>query len=306
MDVAAYHPASLPDRDWGRIRPFVTAVVETAQEQYEGRYNTRDLLSALTGHVHWVTQVACLPLDVSTILHRDTIAEYIAHGCPSLTPGSRATRRSQLIRIAEAALPAEERVSRLQAVHRDNPARPYTPAEQIALRSWAVGQTTDQRREDCHTILALGLGAGLATTDMLALRVEDILVDNQGVLITVHGTRTREVPVLARWEKHLVTLTQTLPGDLWVLGTPRRKPNPNWMDAFLAKTQAEGSLRASPARLRNTWLVHHLTTGTPLGPLAHAAGLSTFRTIEKLLPFVPEPTRDDVRATMRHHKRSIQ
>ena len=30
MDVAAYHPASLSDRDWSRIRPFVTAVVETA------------------------------------------------------------------------------------------------------------------------------------------------------------------------------------------------------------------------------------------------------------------------------------
>ena len=141
---------------------------------------------------------------------------------------------------------------------------------------------------------------------MLELRASDILVDGQGVLITVRGTRSREVPVLMQWEKHLVTLTQTRPGDTWALGTPRRKLNPNWMDVFLTKTQAEGSLRASAARLRNTWLVHHLTAGTPLGPLAHAAGLSTFRTIEKLLPFVPEPTRDELRATMRHHKRSLR
>ena len=41
-------------------------------------------------------------------------------------------------------------------------------------------------------------------------------------------------------------------------------------------------------RMRNTWLLHHMATGTPLGPLAAAAGLQTFRTIEKLFPYLAD------------------
>lgn len=52
------------------------------------------------------------------------------------------------------------------------------------------------------------------------------------------------------------------------------------------------------------WLLHHMTMGTPIGPLVCAAGLQTFRTIEKLLPLLPEPSQDEVRRSMRRALRA--
>lgn len=301
LEITDYRPATIPDRAWNRIADFTRAVAADTQTRHGNRFNTRDLMGALAHHVHWVTDAACLPLDRSVVFHRDVIEDYIAHGTPTLSPGSRTTRRSFLLRAAEAVLPDDERVARLHPHHKDAPARPYSEFEQRALRSWAVGQTTAQRRLDCHTILALGLGAGLGTSDMLSLRAEQIDVDDQGVVI--HVTRPgveRDVPVLAAWEQPLINVLAARGLDDWVVGVRRAGVYKNWMTQFLRRALPERGVTVEIARLRNTWLVHHITAGTPLGPLAFAAGLETFRTIEKVLRYVPQPSHDEARAHLRH------
>lgn len=291
--------------EWALIAQFVRQSTLTAQSMYDGRYETKDMIGAVAWLTRWVTQVACLPMEPSVIFHRDTIAEYVAHGCESLTPGSRSTRRAMLLRVAEAVLPTDERVTRLESLHRDNPGVPYSEFEQRKLRSWAEGQTTPTRRLDCQVILALGLGAGLPSGDILRLRVRDITVDDLGVLLLAGSEgAVRDVPVLGSWEQVLVDLGAVREPDEWVVGV-QRLGGKNWLSDFFARTQPEGGLRPSPLRMRNTWLVHHMSSGTPLGPLAAAAGLETFRTIEKLLPFVPEPTQDEVRRAMRRALRSV-
>ena len=240
------------------------------------------------------------------VFHREVIEDYIAHGTPTLGPGSRATRRSFLLRTAEAVLPDAERVTRLHPHHQDAPARPYSEFEQRALRSWAVGQTTAGRRLDCHTILALGLGAGLGTADMMSLRAEQIDADDQGVVI--HVTRPgaeRDVPVLAAWEQPLINVLAARGLDDWVIGARRAGVNKNWMTQFLRRALPERGVTVEVARLRNTWLVHHIIAGTPLGPLAFAAGLETFRTIEKVLRYVPQPSHEDARAYLRRAKAGL-
>ena len=116
-------------------------------------------MSHVAAHVHWCRTVACLPLDVSVIFDRDVISESTQRGFPGLKTTTRATRRSALLRVAESVLPQPERTSRLAPLRDDKLALPYTEDEQVALRSWAMGQTTPNRRRDCHAILALGLGA---------------------------------------------------------------------------------------------------------------------------------------------------
>lgn len=301
--VNDFEPRSLTASEWASVRDFVRATVTEAQKRTDARYPTKKLMGTLTALTRWAVLVACLPVEKSLILHRDTIAEYIARGCPTLAPTSQATRRTMLLRIAEAVLPPDERVSRLQPVYRDNPARPYEVHEQMALRSWAVGQTTPQRRRDCRTILALGLGAGLSTHDILGLRVRDITADPQGVLTTVRGER--EVPVLWQWEQELIDLLAERDADQWAVGPQRSTTAKNWLHSFINRTQPEVGAVPTVGRMRNTWLLHHMATGTPLGPLAAAAGLQTFRTIEKLFPYLPPPTRDEVRAAMRRHLRSV-
>ena len=301
LDITDYRPATIPAPAWNRIADFTRAVAADTQAHHGNRFNTRDLMGAIAHHVHWVTDAACLPLDRSVVFHRDVIEDYIAHGTPTLGPGSRSTRRSFLLRAAEAVLPDDERVTRLYPHHKDAPARPYSEFEQRALRSWAVGQTTAQRRLDCHTILALGLGAGLGTADMMSLRVEQIDADDKGVVI--HVTRPgveRDVPVLAAWEQPLINVLAARGLDDWVIGARRAGMNKNWMTQFLRRALPERGVTVEVARLRNTWLVHHITAGTPLGPLAFAAGLETFRTIEKVLRYVPQPSHDEARAHLRH------
>jgi len=306
VDIQRYRPEKMAPRDWERIAPFVREVVTETQAHYCGRYDTKDMLGAVAHHVRWVTQVACLPMERSVICHRDVISEFIAHGCVDLTPGSRATRRSLLLRVAEATLNPDERVSRLQSVHQDNPLVPYSEFEQRALRSWAEGQTTAARRLDCRGILALGLGAGLSTTDVLSLRVSDVQADSMGVLIRINRTSSqRDVPMLAQWEQAVVDVVHARRADDWLIGVHRTGSNKNYLSDLIARTQPEAGLRPQMSRLRNTWLVHHLRTGTPLGPLSVAAGLETFRSIEKLLPFVPEPSADEVRRSMRRALRRV-
>lgn len=302
-EVLAYVPARMDPREWGAIAGYVRDVTLTALERYEGRYNAQDMIGAVAGLTRWATQVACLPMEVEVVFHRDTIAEYIARA--ELSVSSRATIRSRLLRVAEAVLPAEERVTRLQPLRADDPVRPYSEFEQRRLRSWAEGQTTPTRRMECRAILSLGFGAGLASSDIIALHARDILTDDLGVLIRVPGNRARDVPVLAAWEQGIVDLQAARAGDDWLLGARRTSGGKNWLNNTIAASSPEGTLWPVPARMRNTWLLHHMTVGTPLGPLAAAAGLETFRTIEKLLCFVPEPTVDEVRRSMRRSLRAV-
>ena len=302
-EVLAYVPARMDPREWEAIAGYVRDVTLTALDRYEGRYDAQDMIGAVAGLTRWATQVACLPMEVEVVFHRDTIAEYIARA--DLSVSSRATIRSRLLRVAEAVLPAEERVTRLQPLRADDPVRPYGEFEQRRLRSWAEGQTTPTKRMECRAILSLGFGAGLASSDIIALRARDILIDDLGVLIRVPGSRARDVPMLAPWEQAIVDLHTARESGAWLLGARRTSGGKNWLNNTIATSSPEGTLRPVPARMRNTWLLHHMIAGTPLGPLAAAAGLETFRTIEKLLRFVPEPTVEEVSRSMRRTLRAV-
>lgn len=305
VDVAAYSPDGMETWEWDRIAEFVRQSTLTAQAHHAGRYQTKDMIGAVAGFTWWVTEVACYPMETTVVFHRDTISDYIASGCDTLKPGTRATRRSMLLRVAEAVLGPDERVERLAPVHMDNPLRPYGEIEKRQLLSWAEGQTTPTRRLDCHLILALGLGAGLSSADILSLTTEHVFVDALGVLIQLQRPGgEREVPVLAAWERPIIDAVRAREPGGWLVGS-RRGTNSNWVNHFLSKTQPESGRRPLVSRLRNTWIVHHLDSGTPLGPLSVAAGLETFRTIEKLLPFVQEPSQDEIRRCMRRTLRAV-
>ncbi|OLT39506.1 hypothetical protein BJF86_08860 [Serinicoccus sp. CNJ-927] len=184
MDIADYRPNRMPPSEWEDVAEFVRAVVTEAQAHYAGRYDTKDMLVTVADLARWASAVACLPLERSVIFHRETVADYASDACGHMTLNSAATRRSMLLRVAEAVLPPEERVAPLAPLNHDAPPRPYSKFEQRGFRSWAQGQTTAARRLDSRVILALGLGAGLATPDLRSLRVKDIVVDHLGVLVS--------------------------------------------------------------------------------------------------------------------------
>ena len=296
--VASYVP-TMPAAHWAAIEAFVRSAALEATPH--GPYDTTRFISTIARHTHWCWQTAGLPLDRSVIFHRDVIEEFARVGCPDVTRTSAGNFRSTLLRVAEVLLPMQERVTRLSPLCNPSPSTPYSDAEQAQLASWANCQPNARRRRDANTILALGLGAGLSAGELKTILVGDITVDDQGVLVHVTGKRPRVVPVLADWEDPLRHLVDHAPPSRLAFGVERTTPNSrNGVTNFVKRTRDIG-LRPNSHRMRATWVVNHLTWGTPLVPFMEAAGLQTLEVIDRYMRFVPGVySADQARALVRH------
>ena len=284
--IESYHPA-FPDKYWVAIEPFVRALMRDVQQVAARPVDA--MLSVVAQYVWWARQTAGLPLEREVLLQRELIEEFINHGCPGVRANSRATYRSRLLLMRKILLEAEGIRVRPAATPfpSADPARPYTVRDLAELRSWADGQHTVTRIRDAKVLLALGAGAGLRTEDLVRVTVNDVQVDDLGVLINVHGRRPRSVPVLAEWEEPIKTAVNSIPMGKPLFGEGRTSYNNNAVSNFLSRTTGAG-LKPSLARLRITWIVHHLTLGTPIVLLMQAAGIATLDAFDRYLDFVPD------------------
>jgi integrase len=273
---------------WPVIGDFVTrAVRETAAVSV---YSERDLFAAATPLVLWAWQSQGWPLERDVMFTVEAIESFVGLGLQHYRSNAgRNTLRSRLLRISEAVAPEAEYPS-LRPLGGSAASRPYSPTQVTLLRGWAINQHTPNRRSNAHALLALGLGAGLAGREILALTVEDVEVDDQGVVVHVPGDRTRDVPVLARWEDQLVHHLDRV-RDGFVFRQGRSSLNHNLITDFIARDPARVPL--TTRRMHATWILHHLAAGTPLVPLLRAAGLSSPEALDRFLRFVPvTPTTD--------------
>ncbi|MEO7544862.1 MAG: hypothetical protein ABIT21_00975, partial [Terrimesophilobacter sp.] len=185
----------------------------------------------------------------------------------------------------------------LRPLGRSRPSTPYTLRELITLRSWAAAQGTENRRTNAAALLALGIGAGLTGREIVDITFEDIQVDENGVLVFVHGDRERTVPLLREWESALRDRVATAETMVSVFRPGRISPNRNLITDFVSRANGKVALQAR--RMRATWLVHHLEAGTALVPFLSAAGLSSPEALDRFLPFVREGDRQMVRSALR-------
>lgn len=283
--IANYTP-DLPPQEWAVIADFVRAAVTDCD--FQTAYTARTLMVASIRHVHWCVFAAGLPLDRAVVFHRDTIAEYIAYGCPQMSAGSAGNRRSQLLRMSELLLPPATRTSRLTAMPASPPTSPYSVREQVALRSWAAGQGSQYQVVSCHVLLALGFGAGLSAAEVGDVQAGHLHCDTDGVLVEVVGKRARMVPVLAEWEPVLVDVADAaMRPDLYVFRPRRDKAHRNLVGNFIYKTNV-GRVRPNLQRMRTTWIVTHLSAGSPIKALVEAAGVDSLEALTRYLRYVPD------------------
>lgn len=294
--ITKYTP-DLPPHEWAAIAPFVCDAVTACDCRTP--YSARELLAASVRHVHWCVFTAGLPLDRQTVFHRDTVAEYIAYGCSQMSAGSAGNRRSQLLRMSELLLPPAARTSRLAALPASPPTVPYAARERVALRSWAAGQVTQYQVVNCHVLLALGLGAGLSAAEVGDVQARHLHCDGQGVLVEVTGRRARLVPVLAEWESVLVDVAvAAMRPDLYVFRPRRDKTHRNLVGNFVDKTNV-ARVRPNLQRMRATWIVTHLTAGSPVKALVEAAGVDSLEALTRYLRYVPDADINAYRAAFR-------
>lgn len=267
---------------WSTIGEFVTDAVREAAA--ESVYNERDLFAAVTPLVLWAWQSQGWPLERDVIFTVEAIESFVGMGLQHYRSNAgRNTLRSRLLRVSETVLPDAEPPT-LRPLGGSDPSKPYSPTQVTLLQGWAVNQQTAGRRSNAEALLALGLGAGLAGREILALTVADIDVDDAGVVIRVSGDRARDVPVLARWEDQLIDHLDRIAAG-YVFRQNRSSLNHNLITDFVSRDSAR--LPLTTRRMHATWIVNHLEAGTPLVPLLRAAGLSSPEALDRFLRFVP-------------------
>ena len=295
--IANYTP-NIPAPYWDVIGSFVRDVVRDVQ--YATSKSVLNLLPVMARYVLWSWQTAGIGLDRETLFRREMIEEFIDHACPTLKSTSRGTYRSRLLHARQTLLNAEG-----AGVHFDqtplspaDPMRPYSLRELSALHTWASGQHTVTRRRDAATLLAIGAGAGLASEDIVRLKTDDITIDGLGVLLKVTGRRARLVPVLETWEQPIMDAVMAIGPGLPVFGAQRTSFNNNAVSNFVARSSGVG-IKPSLQRLRVTWILHHLSVGTPVHHLMKAAGIETLDAFDRYLRFLPEPDANEFRTALR-------
>ena len=268
---------------WNTIGEFVTdAVDDTAS--ISGR-DKRSLYPATVAFVLWCWQSRGTPLERPRIFRRAIVEEFVHLGMTAYTRGSRATHRATLSLMVEALNPSEAvRVRR--AIPRSAPTRPYTRDEVAALHSWAAAQGTPRRHRDAIALLALGLGAGLATREILGARVTDLDTRDDQMHVIVWESRPRVVPIRPDWQRPLRRIIGDLDPASLIFRPGRTGASPGQITDFLLRSRTELDVR--PSRMRTTWLLEHLQAGTPPRELLRISGLKNLAALDKIAAFAPK------------------
>ena len=296
--IRTYTP-KIPAEHWAVIGDFVRAAVDDCDGLTP--YEASNLMHAASHHVHWTWRVAGLPLERDAVFRPAVVQEFIARGCSSFwSPSIRGNRRSQLMRMSELLLGPDLAPVRGEPLPNPDPSSPYSAAEVTSLRSWANGQSTPFRIVNANVLLALGLGAGLSTSEIVGARAEHVTVDVDGVLVEVTGKRARVVTVIAEWESVLADVADAaMHGDM-PLFRPRCSREAQHLVSNFVSDGQKGRVRAIPQRMRATWLVTHMAAGTPVVALMAAAGVDSLEALTRYVRFVPDLDPTFVRRRLRH------
>lgn len=296
LTIERFRP-DMPDETWSVIEDSVRAWV--AECDAHGMLETRRLLGIVSQHVRWCWETAGLPLDKSVVFRHQVVAEFIDKGLPNAKPATRGSYRSTLMNAADILLEGARVIYRPPKLPDSDPACPYTASEVTLLRYWAAGQRTEMLRVNATVLLALSLGAGLSTNEVMLAQAEHVTVDDEGVLIDVAGERPRVVPVLAEWEETIAAIAQAAwRPDLYLFRPTRQNITPNSVYNFVHRSNSK-PFQISVQRLRATWLVTHLSSDTPVRALLAASGITTLKGLDRYLPFVPEADVAASRAALR-------
>lgn len=276
-----YEPRSLPIDLWrGQLRDFVIpAVLRVAPVALSSALSTVHALAHLAA---WC-RAQGMPLTWDVVLDPDTVERYICVGIPNWR--SRGTYRAMLRRLGPLLTTKAPWEPRPEAVTRRHVAAPYSPDELEALWRDAQHQGTPARQRAGQALIALGAGAGLDGRWCTRVAAADIIRRDGIVFVRVGEPSPRPVPVLARWEGVVCDLAASVGNEFLVGGQSLAKNRAS--NLAMKFKVGHGHPTLSAARLRSTWLVHHLMVGTRLPELMRAAGLAGVTVLSDLLADVP-------------------
>ena len=198
-DVAAYigrwRPSSVPAQAAAFARDVITKTGP------EGRERAKNLLWAAGELADYGLGLGLEP--VPEVLLHPSVAERFTRCAPGLSGVARRTLRTNLRFIGRRVVPQLYPAD--MPLPRERAKKPYSAAEISGYLALADAQPTAERRMRAAGLVCLGAGAGLIRGDLRNARGSDVARRSGGVVVTVRGTRPRTVPVLARYQRSLLT-----------------------------------------------------------------------------------------------------
>ncbi|MGW6378723.1 hypothetical protein ACWFRB_21930 [Rhodococcus sp. NPDC055112] len=275
-----------PAELWEEIGPFVRDAVRRGFEPASIPKVAGDRMSVVASFVVWALEQG-MELDVEEIFHPATVNRY-AVTLPGLSVATRSSRRAMLTTLSRhitriAPWEPSRDVLRYRADY-----RPYTDSQTRLLLRSADMQATIFRSHGLSCVLALGLGAGLQTSEIRATTGADIVMRRSHIAVRVRGHRPRTVPVLDRYAP-IVAECAARTGRAHLFREP--PPRSEYISTFLGKCEIPGRLRPlRVSRLRETWAVTMIQT-VPLPAFRVLFGCTSQKTLSKLLAWVPPTSR---------------
>lgn len=292
--LESYVPKIPADR-WLAIREFVLEVMLDYLPYSTARPGPQ--IRHLVAYVDWMHRVADVELDRERLLDPDMIAYYIEQ-VPELSPSSRTTRRATLLRMCDFLLPDMRRTVRMKPIGTGPASKPYSPEEIKRLKRLAMEQSTPYSRHAAWCMLAFGLGAGLAASELATLRREDVVEDRHGVFVHVrqpNRNQPRVVPVLDEFADEAIVLARCATPGHFVFRPDRTSAGRASVGDWANRLKYHDELKFLLPRMRATWVVRHLNAGVPAQAVIAAAGMTSFTALDRYASYLDELTENEVR-----------
>lgn len=301
MDAIERYRPQLADPVWDRIGPDCRRAVTRAKPS--GPKQARDWLGALT-HAAAYADACGRSIEAEKVLTPEAIEWFLATGCGHLSEASRGNRRGRLHHLRRALLGPDLITGQPAAYSGSDSSRPYSKAEQSRLHSSARFQPTAELRFGLLTLLALGFGCALDSPEVIPLRTHDVRTAPNGtVAVAVRGPRARLVLCRASWASVLTEAAAwaSVPGQTRYLFRPGCYARAtNTVTNFVARAKASpGTPPIVQGRTRATWLVDAVEARMHLPTLMAAAGLTTLRSIDRIMPHVRNLTAEQAAAALK-------
>jgi integrase len=185
----------------------------------------------------------------------------------------RATERSRLRAVAKAVSIHQHPPPWAATYPRRTPKSPYDDQCIFDYVRLSEFQSTQYRKRILRAHLALCVGAGLRTTEMVRITSQHIRTRGAHLLIEVPGRHPRAVPVRHEFQDMLARLTEKVPSGPLV-GREHDGVLPIHHNLKAAIEIPDWLPALQTSRLRATWIVWCLNNNVPLPSLLYMAGVN--------------------------------
>jgi integrase len=146
-----------------------------------------------------------------------------------------------------------------------------------------MAQPRSWRRQSALALLALGLGTGLRSGEIVAARRTDVLWRAGALGISVGGATPRTVTARPPYAELLAQVSRDAPGNHLFHPQEAERSYRNFVNDFCRQLVCDPAApKLSANRCRSSFICDHLATDTPLSVLLEMSGI---KEVESLLRY---------------------